>query len=117
MTKVLQIEYTLTDEELENILEMAGYGCNYWADSMDIADDYSSVTFHDCEQEESHTLTKDDIEASIITIAECKKDVQLHISYRQQVFAYIIDNDKTVCDSDMADWIIQNAIFGEVIYG
>ena len=43
MTKVLQIEYTLSDEELENILEMAGYGCNYWADSMDIADDLSLI--------------------------------------------------------------------------
>ena len=29
----------------------------------------------------------------------------------------IVDSDTTVCDSDMADWIIQNAIYGEVIYG
>ena len=75
MTQTLTIEYTLTDEELECMLEMAGYGCNYWADSMDIADDYSSVTFHDCEQNLTHTLTRDDIEKSVISIAECKKDV------------------------------------------
>jgi len=43
--------------------------------------------------------------------------VKLHISYRHQVFGYIVDSDQTVCDSDMADWIIQNAIYGEVIYG
>ena len=117
MTQILKIEYTLTDEELECMLEMAGYGCNYWADSMDIADDYSKVIFHDCEQNLTHTLTREDIEKSIISIAECKKDVKLHISYRHQVFGYIVDNDQTVCDSDMADWIIQNAIYGEVIYG
>ena len=117
MTQKLTIDYTLTDEELENILEMAGYGCNYWADEMDIADNYSSVTFHDCEQEETHTITKDDIEKAIVKIAECKGDISLHITNRHLVYQYIIDNNQTVCDSDMADWIIQTTIFGECIYG
>ena len=117
MTQKLTIDYTLTDEELENILEMAGYGCNYWADEMDIADNYSSVTFHDCEQEESHTINKDDIEKAIVKIAECKGEIGLHVTNRHLVYQYIIDNDQTVCDSDMADWIIQTTIFGECIYG
>ena len=84
MTQTLTIEYTLTDEEIECMIEMAGYGCNYWSVSIVIADDYSSVTFHDCEHDLTHTLSRADIDESEISIEECKKDVKLHISYRQK---------------------------------
>ena len=86
MTQKLTIDYTLTDEEFECILEMAGYGCNYWADEMDIADDYKSVTFHDCEGEKSYTINKDDVEKAIVKIAKCEGEIGLHVTNRHLVY-------------------------------
>ena len=121
MTQTLTIEYTLSDEELDGILEMAGYGCNYWADELD----YKTVngkfvgTIHDVEEESEFDFTKDCIEKAIVKIAGAKtvNEVGLSDDRRAMVYEYIINPENNVCDADMADWFIQTAIHGEVIYG
>ena len=65
---------------------MAGYGCNYWADSMDIADDYSKVIFNDCEQNLTHTLTREDILK--------RMEFQWPEEDKVNVADFVINNDK-----------------------
>ena len=121
MTQTLTIEYTLSDEELDGILEMAGYGCNYWADKLDYktVDGKLVATIHDAEEESEFDFTKDCLERAIVKIASAKtvKEVGLSDDRRAMVYEYILNPENNVCDADMADWFVQTAVHGEVIYG
>lgn len=117
MTVLISVEYTLSTEELENILQMAGYGCNYWATQIDYDDEYTKIEITDAEERVRHRIKRQDIENAIQDIVECEKEVGLHEGNRAKVYNYVINPQNNVCDATMADWIIQVAIFGEAIYG
>ena len=75
---------------------------------------------------EKYNITKNQIEQCIVAIAENKVEIQLHPSNRKKVYDYmtrdIWDTDACssidyICDSTMADWILQLACMGDIPYG
>tara|TARA_B100000575_G_scaffold118383_1_gene94251 strand:+ start:113 stop:496 length:384 start_codon:yes stop_codon:yes gene_type:complete len=127
MPQTISVKYTLTDEELENILEMASYGSNYWADEINYnLDETMLIEVVEGMRDKKYNITKNMIEQSIVAIAENKVEIQLHTSNRKKVFDYmtrdIWDTDPCssidyICDSTMADWILQCACMGDIPYG
>ena len=127
MTQTIKFEYRLTEEELGEILEMASYGSNYWASQINY--DFDQTDFIEVLDEmsgEKYNITKNQIEQCIVAIAENKVEIQLHSSNRKKVFDYmtrdIWDTDACssidyICDSTMADWILQLACMGDIPYG
>ena len=127
MTQTIKFEYRLTEEELGEILEMASYGSNYWASQINY--DFDQTDFIEVLDEmsgEKYNITKNQIEQCIVAIAENKVEIQLHSSNRKKVYDYmtrdIWDTDACssidyICDSTMADWILQLACMGDIPYG
>ena len=127
MTQTIKFEYRLTEEELGEILEMASYGSNYWASQINY--DFDQTDFIEVLDEmsgEKYNITKNQIEQCIVAIAENKVEIQLHSSNRKKVYDFmtrdIWDTDACssidyICDSTMADWILQLACMGDIPYG
>tara|TARA_B100001248_G_scaffold82572_1_gene60132 strand:- start:446 stop:829 length:384 start_codon:yes stop_codon:yes gene_type:complete len=127
MTQLIKFEYSLTEEELLCILDMASYGSNYWASQINF--DFDQTDFIEVLDEmsgEKYNITKNQIEQCIVAIAENKVEIQLHSSNRKKVYDYmtrdIWDTDACssidyICDSTMADWILQLACMGDIPYG
>ena len=127
MTQLIKFEYSLTEEELLCILDMASYGSNYWASQINF--DFDQTDFIEVLDEmsgEKYNITKNQIEQCIVAIAENKIEIQLHSSNRKKVYDYmtrdIWDTDACssidyICDSTMADWILQLACMGDIPYG
>lgn len=127
MAQLVKFEYSLTEEELLSILDMASYGSNYWASQINF--DFDQTDFIEVLDEmsgEKYNITKNQIEQCIVAIAENKVEIQLHPSNRKKVYDYmtrdIWDTDACssidyICDSTMADWILQLACMGDIPYG
>ena len=127
MTQLVKFEYSLTEEELLCILDMASYGSNYWADEINYNFDESMfIEVVENMRDKKYSITKNQIEQCIVAIAENKVEIQLHSSNRKKVYDYmtrdIWDTDACssidyICDSTMADWILQLACMGDIPYG
>ena len=127
MTQLIKFEYSLTEEELLCILDMASYGSNYWADEINYnLDESMFIEVVENMRDKKYSITKNQIEQCIVAIAENKVEIQLHSSNRKKVYDYmtrdIWDTDACssidyICDSTMADWILQLACMGDIPYG
>ena len=116
-----------TEEELLCILDMASYGSNYWADEINYnLDESMFIEVVENMRDKKYSITKNQIEQCIVAIAENKVEIQLHSSNRKKVYDYmtrdIWDTDACssidyICDSTMADWILQLACMGDIPYG
>ena len=127
MTQLIKFEYSLTEEELLCILDMASYGSNYWADEINYnLDESMFIEVVEDMRDKKYSITKNQIEQCIVAIAENKVEIQLHPTNRKKVYDYmtrdIWDTDACssidyICDSTMADWILQLACMGDIPYG
>ena len=127
MSQTIKYEYNLTEEELHIILDMASYGSNYWADEINYnLDESMFIEVVENMRDKKYSITKNQIEQCIVAIAENKVEIQLHSSNRKKVYDYmtrdIWDTDACssidyICDSTMADWILQLACMGDIPYG
>jgi hypothetical protein len=63
------------------------------------------------------TLTAEMLERGLALIADPSKDIGLHTSYRQQIVGAAAMNEAGDIDADLADHIVQVAVFGKVIFG
>tara|TARA_X000000368_G_scaffold162903_1_gene128389 strand:- start:398 stop:778 length:381 start_codon:yes stop_codon:yes gene_type:complete len=126
MSQTIKYEYNLTEEELHIILDMASYGSNYWADEINYNLD-ESMFIEVWEVDKKYSITKNQIEQSIVAIAENRVEIQLHPTNRKKVYDYMTrdmwDTDACsssldyICDSTMADWILQCSCKGDIPYG
>tara|TARA_R110000782_G_scaffold186634_1_gene276838 strand:- start:802 stop:1167 length:366 start_codon:yes stop_codon:yes gene_type:complete len=120
--------YKVTDSEIEDIIETAGYGMNYWAvrgvvDSE--ARTYTVTTDPDLiDDEEPATLSYDYLLEVAFSISEGQYEVSENIrsyfiDWRDALKA---DDEESQwaggsIDSDAGDVLVQIAIHGEIVYG
>lgn len=120
MEYTIQATLTLDGEMFDDVIDCAGYGIGYWAtsatvdgvlytitwDGSDFADDSPSATG-------KKTLTYSMIGEAIETLQSHKYSARadLHTQLNEWL------NGHECMDSDLADVIIQIALFGELIYG
>jgi hypothetical protein len=113
---------TLDNQLIEEIIETAGYGINYWAHSG-----------HNDKLAETYTLTWDgeDFEDSdpnsagkrVLTYEDIAKAVEGLNTGEAKAGDWLIKqlaewlNGEQTMDTDLADVIIQVALFDEIIYG
>lgn len=128
MKHAIEVELEVSQESLDCIIEMAGYGIAYWASSATADNDARTYTVTESAEGDydKHVVTYDKIVESFWKIANPGAEVKgLNLLTRDYALRAVVDGliegdgdiDAGHVDSDLADQIIQLAIFDEVIFG
>lgn len=99
---------------IQDIIDTAGYSIGYWADEATVGENVYTV--HDSEQDLTLTITHADIVEALTKIANHNVELNLHYSYCTQVNQWLDNTPEGDIDGELADYIIQIAGFGEVVY-
>ena len=105
----LNFNVEVTKEDIELIIEMAGFGIDYWCYKGIVGDDYYKVY-------------TDDGLVYKLSYYDISHGVALYIEHGNHPYNILIDEggwkiNADVIDSEVADMIIQYACFNEIIYG
>ncbi len=107
------ITFDLAPEDFDCIIDMAGYGVGYWASAMESTD--TGCHFTDAGGDrKKFFVTPAMVEKAALDL--CVK-APLNDYYMQAIRQLVIKGDASDVGSDIADAIIQQACFGQVIYG
>jgi hypothetical protein len=118
--------YEIPDEDVETVIEMAGYGMVGWAlrGENDSEKRTYTVTLDPTAAEEADkplefTLTYDQIAQTLADVAFKKPLDGLSDSAAVRDYAvdYFAELDAGEIDADLGDVVIQLAAFGELIFG
>ena len=107
------LEFQLTQDDLDDIVDAACHGIGYWADEAEYSTSLLSISAE--EGAEIHEIGKADIEKAMASIIE--GEVSISDSIRNDISSAIRENDYGYIDSYAADAIVQIACFGEIVYG
>ena len=124
MSTTIQFQHTvdIDDDDMAGLIEMAGYGINYWATwaKHDAEARTYEVRYEDLDDPDKEARTVLSYEALgkvLVEVATGQHDV-VNI-YAQRYLASVMagDSDAGDIDSELADIVVQLAIFGELVYG
>lgn len=108
------VEVSMSKQDFEDVVDIAGYGINYWVKKAVVDTDNLTYTIQyenpDDEGYLTATLTNNDLEkawARIITEPICA----------QYIREYFLDGDVGDIDATAGDVLIQIALFGKIVYG
>ena len=119
----VKLDFIVTDEDIDDIMATAlEGGINYWCDKATVVGDYlgefaseqiargGTLKLHDAEENKNHLLTRDGILIGI------KKAIEENYFAN---YGWFNGNELDTCniDAEVADVIIQFAIFDDVVYG
>ena len=117
----IKIKFNLIEEDFHGIIEMAGYGIAYWACSLEktsrgyvVVDSMKTKTESGELIRVKKTLTRASLERAGVGLFTERK---LNNYYMSAIDRLVFKGDSSDVGSDIADVIIQQACFGEVIYG
>ena len=113
----LEIDFILQRDDYYGIIEMAGYGIKYWASYMCSEDDgchFTDPEHWDERESKDFFITPADVEQAI---AQLFLKRSLNGYYMSAIDRLVLKGDSSEIGSDIAGAIIQQACFGEVIYG
>ena len=117
------ITFNLEPMDFDGIIEMAGYGVGYWASAMesihkeDTEEEFPHCTgchFTDSGDGKKYFITREMMEQAAL---------DLHIKsplndyYQSAIKLLVVEGDSSDVGSDIADALVQQACFGEVVYG
>lgn len=108
--------YDITDEIIDVIIEGAGYGIAYWADELTQHSDRISIHI----PEDGYRVVSHQKLAEALVHIGTRNSPNYVDQYAQRTLREIEDKERYPggdIDSDLADVIVQIALFGEVIYG
>ncbi len=114
---MIQIHFILQRADYDGIIDMAGYGIKYWASYMCSEDDgchFTDPEHGDERESKDFFITPADVEQAI---AQLFLKRSLNGYYMSAIDRLVLKGDSSEIGSDIADAIIQQACFGEVIYG
>ena len=111
-----QVKLEISDDMIEVLIDMAGYGIGYWSDLGEIDDKARTYTVRDTEDVGGrHTLTYEQLAEALVKVAN--RDVQVASYIVNYATNAIRDDDPGYIDSELADVVVQVAAFGEIVYG
>jgi hypothetical protein len=109
-----EYEVTLEADDFECIVDMAGYGIQYWAEKATVDDNLYTVEYLDPEDDEKLVIA----EITPLMIASSWEKI---LNGEVEVSSYYADclrvADCGEIDADVADVMIQIAIFNKIIFG
>ena len=113
----IKIKWTLSRDDYDGIIDMAGYGIKYWASYMCSEENgchFTDPEHGDERESKDFFITPKDVERAV---AELFTKRPLNKYYMDAIDHLVFHNEASDVGSDIADAIIQQACFGEVIYG
>ena len=106
------ITFKLDRDDYDGIIDMAGYGVGYWASAMESTD--KGCHFTEDETGKKFFITPKMVEKAAL---ELHTQTKLNDYYQRAIAHLVVDGEASEVGSDIADAIVQQACFGEVIYG
>jgi len=111
----------VSDEDIETIIEMAGFGIAYWASAATVDSEARTYTVIEQDADTAHSITYDRLANVIIEIATGQHQVGYTRAYAENYLRELRDPETAEyagghIDSDLADVIVQIAALGEVTY-
>lgn len=121
MTKVtLAVDFELDNEFFECLLDSAGYGIGYWAESASIElkdEDGDEIIYRVKEQDgDEFVITKDDLQATIGDIVSSSKFWWINKNLKSNLALLCLGDEDVDLDAADADVLIQVACFRELRY-
>ena len=119
-TYTIQTTLTLDNEMFEDVIDCAGYGIGYWAHTATIDGVLYKITWdgEDFEDSSPYATGKKTLTYSMIGEAIEKlhtHSIEIRGDLHTQLNEWLMGEESM--DSDLADVIIQIALFDDVIYG
>jgi hypothetical protein len=108
------ITFDLAPEDFDCIIDMAGYGVGYWASAMESTDTGCHFTDAGRGKRKKYFVTPAMVEKAALDLYV---NSPLNDYYHKAIRQLVIRGDGSDVGSDIADAIIQQACFGQVIYG
>lgn len=109
----VNLEVKVTEEDMEVIIDTAGYGIGYWCSKA--VEKENGYEVYEDEEDKWHKLSYQDILKGIKMYIEKGNHPYNILSQDIATGDSILDSGEV--DSEVADLIIQYACFGEIIYG
>jgi hypothetical protein len=105
----------MNDEMVRDVVDVAGYAIGYWASKAELnggIDTFTTYTVTEAETGDEFVLTFQKIRSARARLLDGRIPVGAYIK------AMLVNNDDAGdIDGEAADYIIQAAAFGEVVYG
>lgn len=122
MVKIkIEREIDIPDNFIEDaIIDPAGYGINYWAQSAEIDDEARTYTVTDQFGDYGPKVISYDTLAQVLVDIAFKRDHGVWSEWARQAIAELDAGEEFpggTLDSEITDAIVQFAAFGELIYG
>lgn len=120
----ISMDLQMPVEDIECLIEMAGFGIGYWASKAVVDSRAQTYTVtesdsHDEGKPVKKTLAYSDIARIVLEVGAGKHEVGFPREYAQQYLTSLQagDPDAGIFDSDIGDVVIQIAMFDEIVYG
>ena len=113
----IEIKWKLSRDDYNCIIEMAGYGVGYWASHMRSTQrgcHFTDREHGDEREPKDFYITLRNVESAVVQLFTKRP---LNKYYMDAIDHLVHHNESSDVGSDIADAIIQQACFGEVIYG
>lgn len=114
----------VTDDDIEVLIEMAGFGIGYWCDHAVVDSEARTYTVHEDGTGKEFTLSYDKIADVLVDIATLNSyDIGYAAESARQFVADRLEGGEAseyaagAFDADTGDAVIQCACFGELVYG
>lgn len=103
----IKMELNIRDEDIEDIIDAASFGIDYWAQRA-VVDDENKL----------YTITDEDDQVYELRHVDIVRGVKMYIENGNKPYNIIFDGEIDTCQIDavVADMIIQYACFGEIVY-
>lgn len=108
--------------DIETLIDMAGYGVSYWANTAHDDGERYQVWYNEIEgdssTEQTRTATYEELANALVEFAATGRGYVAE--YAKQYLAERLAGDEYAAgniDSELADVIVQKVLFGQVIYG
>jgi hypothetical protein len=109
------IQMDISDEFIGDVIDTAGYGIGYWVETAVWDEDGKTYTITEQETADEFVITYRRIAKSIEELIAGKSNVRDSII--DNLRKAVTEDDGSYVDADVADVVIQYAIFGEMVYG
>ena len=108
-----------TTQMIEDLLDAAGYGIGYWASTVSHDVEARTYTVTELEPEDeakaTQTVTYSQLRTAMVQLAA--HDARLRPDLKASITSAIRNPEDADIDSEAADCIVQQALFGKVVYG
>lgn len=103
----------LSDQNVADLIDCAGYGINYWASTADLDTEKKTYTVSwsegDDEPNETRTVSYDDLRDAFVKLGEEEKLPEWQLRELRE-------ND--LCfDATVGDMVVQYAVFDKLVFG